>query len=137
MQLDQIPLKTAQRNDATPALGRLVKEMGELVCRTYLGKQVKDFCVADTEFRMDTPVSLTATYKSPLGKQCVCRFLFYDFEPVVVEGGLVTHYADEKGWIFQCSSGFLVQNYQPILAMIHRLAEKQVEAAQNAVITGN
>lgn len=110
----EIDLKLTQDTKELPKLSEKVLEMGELVIRTYLGMHVPDFTVAETEIRMPNPVTMVALYRTAMNKTLVARFAFFDFDDVIVEGGLVENSVDRKAWVFSCSSGFLTKNYPVI-----------------------
>lgn len=109
---------------------KLVEEKAELCCRMFLGKFLSDFVVAETDCYLENPAQLTAVYDQPLRKRCVCKFLFFDYDEIVVDGGLVKHAHDEKIWIYQVSTAFLDKNYDRLKAMLQRAAEEEVNSAK-------
>ncbi len=121
IELLESELKVAQETKEVPELSKKMLEMGELVVRTYLGKNIKDFNMLETNTNVSNPVTLTAIYRSGMKKLHVARFSFFDFDDVMIEGGLVKHSHDEKIWFFSCSSGFLAKNY-PILVELLKKA---------------
>lgn len=109
-----------------PAISKLLLEKGELVIRTFLGKAIPDFDVASTEVVLDSPASMTATYFKH-GRRYECQFLFYDHpDEVAIDGDVVQFSGLFKKWVYACSTGFVVQNYDKIEAMLkHVLEQKQ------------
>ena len=124
-----LPIKTEEETSQTPKITEKVEQMAELVCRTYLGRFLPEFKVADTECYLETPASLLAVYEAPLGKTYSAKFLFFDFDPVHVDGGVVKFDTKEKSWVFTCSTGFLEQNYPKIIAAIEAAARAEVARA--------
>lgn len=133
MSFDLKTTEPADFNEPKPKISLLVEEKAELCCRAFLGKFVPDFQVAKTECYLEGPAGLTAKFTDSQMRELTARFFFFEYEHVVVEGGLVLHTTEEKEWIFTASTGFLEYNYRPLLSFIQKAVEKKVEADISSV----
>lgn len=125
MNATDLPLLTGKCGEPYPAITAKVAEKAELVLRTFLGKHIPEFVVAETEMRMNLPCQITAMNEAAItGKLFVCKFMFFESDDIIVEGGLVKATNDEKVWIYTCSTAFLDANYEAIKEIIDRAAHE-------------
>ncbi len=131
MNANELPLLTGRCGEPYPAITHKVAEKAELVCRTFIGKHLPEFVVADTECRLELPCVLTAVNKAPFGgKEFVAKFYFFEHDEIVIEGGLASYDTEGKLWIFTASTAFLDANFAPIQEILDKHLREKVQETQ-------